>query len=87
MALRATWQRHAGPRGAYAACLYLYLYSLHIVKGIQPSVDRKGIQPIRSSGIINPTVLFNFFHVGLCPTQCFNCRPCGARLSVGSAEH
>ena len=33
--------------------------------GIQPSVDRKDIHPIGSSGIINPTVIFNIFHVGL----------------------
>ena len=32
VALRPTWQRHAGPRGAYAAYNYiLYSYSLHIV--------------------------------------------------------
>ena len=31
VALRATWQRHAGPRGAYAAYTYMYdLYSLYI---------------------------------------------------------
>ena len=30
MALRATWQRHAGPRDAYAAYTYIYnLYSLY----------------------------------------------------------
>ena len=26
VALRATWQRHAGPRGAYAAYRYIYHY-------------------------------------------------------------
>ena len=30
VALRATWQRHAGPRGAYAAYTLIYsLYSLY----------------------------------------------------------
>ena len=33
--------------------------------GIQPSVYGKGIQPIRSSGLINPTFFFNLFRVGL----------------------
>ena len=43
VALRATWQRHLGPRGAYAAYTYIYnLYSLYM--GIQPSVYQTGIQ-------------------------------------------
>ena len=33
--------------------------------GFQPSVARKGIQPIRSSGLINPTFFINLFRVGL----------------------
>ena len=32
--------------------------------GFQPSVDRKGIQPIGSSGVINPTFFTNLFRVG-----------------------
>ena len=46
VALGATWQRHAGPRGAYVA--YILIYILHTIynKGFQPSVDRKGIQTL-----------------------------------------
>ena len=33
--------------------------------GFQPSVDWEGIQPIRSSGLINPTFFTNLFRVGL----------------------
>ena len=68
MTLRATWQRHAGPRGAYATCVYIYIvYLFHIVSimGIQPFVDRKGIQPICSSGLINPTCFTYLFRVGI----------------------
>ena len=66
VALTATWQRHAGPRGVY---MYLYiLYSLYNI-GIQPSVVRKGIQPIKPSGLINLTGFTNIFRVGLSPTQ------------------
>ena len=69
MALGATWQCHAGPRGAYAA--YIIIYILHTIynKGFQPSVYRKGIQPSKPSGLINPTCFTNFFRVGLSPTQ------------------
>ena len=33
--------------------------------GFQRSVDRKGIQPIRSAGVINLTFFLNLFRVGL----------------------
>ena len=69
MALRATWQRHAGPRGAYAAYTYTYLFYIVYIMGIQPSVYRKGIQPTNPSGLINPTCFTNVFRVGLSPTQ------------------
>ena len=39
--------------------------------GLQPSVDRKGIQPIKPSGLINPTGFTNIFRVGLSPTQLY----------------
>ena len=69
MELTATWQRHAGPRGTYAA--YIFINILHIIycRGFWLSVDQKGIQTIRSSDLINPTVLLNFFRVGLSSTQ------------------
>ena len=66
----ATW--HARPRGratqARAAptwhILHIYLYYI-IIRGIQPPVYREGIRPLRSSGVINPTILFFYFRVGL----------------------
>ena len=58
-----------GPCGAYAAYAFIYLYYIvyiYIYNGYsEPSVDRKGIQPIGSSGVINPTFFTNLFHVGL----------------------
>ena len=43
VALRATWQCHAGPRGVRIFIFILYtLYS----RGIQPCVDRKGIRTL-----------------------------------------
>ena len=60
---------HTGPRSAYAAYTYTYIFSIVYIMGIQPSVYRKGIQPTNLSGLINPTCFTNFFHVGLSPTQ------------------
>ena len=72
----ATW--HARSRGsateAHAAPMWrMYSYILHILysKGIQPSVYRKGIQPTNPSGLIKSTCFFNFFCVGVSPTQLF----------------
>ena len=67
----ATW--HLGPRGsatwAHAAYHYiLYSYITYSIMGIQPSVDRKGIQPIRSLGLINSMISFLLFRVGLIHT-------------------
>ena len=47
--------------------VFNYLYFIYILysMGIQPSVYRKGIQPINSSALINPTCFFNVFRVGL----------------------
>ena len=67
----ATW--HLGPRGsatrAHAApmqrIIHLYFIYIQYNMGFQPSVDWKGIQPIRSSGVINPTFFTNLFRVGL----------------------
>ena len=70
----ATW--HARPRGkatrARAAptwrIVHIYLFILYIIRGIQPPVYQQGIQPIRSSGLINPTISFLLFRVGLIHT-------------------
>ena len=69
MALRAMWQRHAGPHGIYAAYTYTYIFNIVYIMGIQPSIYRKGFQPTNPSGLINPTGFTNFFRVGLSPTQ------------------
>ena len=71
VALRATWQRHAGSRGAYAVCIFILLHNLYS-KGFQPSVYRKGIHLTNPSGLINPTGFTNIFRVGLSPTQFLN---------------
>ena len=84
-------------RGAYyIPIVYLY-YILYISRGFQPSVARKGIHPLGSSGIMNPRVIINFFRVGLSPTQCFQLQATwseerrwiaiGARRSSGRAVH
>ena len=55
----------AAPRGPTRRFIDLYsIYTLYNM-GFQPSVDHKGIQPIRSSGLINPTFFTNLFRVGL----------------------
>ena len=67
----ATW--HLGPHGsatrAHAApkrrIIHLYLIYILYNMGFQPFVDRKGIQPIRPSGLINSTFFTNLFRVGL----------------------
>ena len=52
-------------RGAY---YILYSYITYSIMGIQPPVYREGIRPLRSSGVINPTILFFYFCVGLIHT-------------------
>ena len=50
------------------------IYIVYIM-GIQPSIYRKGIQPLKMSPFINPFSLYNFFHVGLkSHTVYFKCR-------------
>ena len=84
----ATW--HSGPRGsatrAHAAptrqgdvCHYLHTYfTYYIVHKVQPSVYRKGIQPSKPSRLINASISFNFFRVGLNSHTVFICRTHGA---------
>ena len=55
----------AAPHGPTRRIIHLYFIYILYNMGFQPSVDRKGIQPIRSSGVINPTFFFNLFRVGL----------------------
>ena len=55
-----------GPAQRLRGTLYiLYSYIIYSIMGFQPSIDRKGIQPIRSSGVINPMISFLLFRVGL----------------------
>ena len=62
----AMW--HARPRGratrARAAptwrIIFIYLFILFIIRGIQPPVYREGIRPISPSGLINPTEFLIF---------------------------
>ena len=80
----ATW--HSRPHGSatrpHAAYAFIYLcYIVYIFNGYsQPSVDRKGIRPIRSPGLINPTIPLLLFRVGLIHTAFI------AAGNVGKAE-
>ena len=65
---RGPIRAHAGPRSVYITYI-IYLFHIVSIMGFQPSVDRKGIQPINPSGVINSTGLLIFFCVGLSPTQ------------------
>ena len=49
-------------------CLSLTYIIDYIQRGFQLSVDRKGIQPLNPSGVINPTGFNNFNRVGLIHT-------------------
>ena len=57
VALRATWQRHAGPRSGYA--VYIYIYVLHIL------YIGRVFKPLNPLGVINPMGFTNLFRVGL----------------------
>ena len=66
----ATW--HSGPRGsatrAHAAPtrrIHIFIIYIVCIMDIQPSVYRKGIQPSKPSRLINASIPFNFFRVGL----------------------
>ena len=63
----ATWQRHAGPRGAYAATVYIYILFILYSRGIQPSVYRKSIHPFKPSRFIYLLISLNLLRVGLNP--------------------
>ena len=70
-----TW--HSGPRGsatrAHAAYNYiLYSYITYSIMGFQPSVDRKGIQPIRSFGSYKPDDFLSFIPCGTNPHGFYN---------------
>ena len=67
MALRATWQRHAGPRGAYAAYVYLYILHIPYIMGIQPSVYRKGFQTLITAAPYKCVGFPKLLRVGLKP--------------------
>ena len=56
-----------GPAQRLRGAFYIYIVYLYIIynRGFQLFIDRKGIQPLNPSGIINSTDLTNFFRVGL----------------------
>ena len=62
----------AAPRGfaqRLRGTFYILIYSYYIIiRGIQPPLYREGIRPLRSSGVINPAILFFDFRVGLIHT-------------------
>ena len=85
-----------GPAHRLRGAFYILIYSYYIIRGIQPPVYREGIRPLRSSGVINPTILFFYFRVGLIHTTfiilvtwCDEERwiAIGGRRSGGCANH
>ena len=56
------------------ANIYIYIFYIVIVYKVQPSVYRKGIQPLESSHYLNPIIVFNSLRVGLSSTELFVCR-------------
>ena len=68
---KATWQRHAGPRGdvTYELFIYIYMgYSTYKSSDYQKII----IIPLTSSHIINLLPSFNFLRVGLSSTEFLN---------------
>ena len=59
---------HGPAQRLHGALYILYSYITYSIMGFQPSVDRKGIQPIRLLGVINRTISFLLFRVGLIHT-------------------
>ena len=49
VARKATWQCHADPRSAYVArnIFIVYYYYIYKKMGLQPSLDGKGINPLK----------------------------------------
>ena len=73
VALKGTLQRHAGPRGAYAALCdrgIIHIYRKYFVyRTYKPSDFRNYAIPLIPSHLINPYVFFNFLRVGLSSTR------------------
>ena len=71
VARKATWQRHAGPRGAYGArCDVYIIYILLLRVIVHISIPYSELaNPSYSSHLINQTAFFNFLRVGLCSTR------------------
>ena len=71
MTRKATWQRHAGPRGAYAAqCDVYIIYILLLRVIVHISIQYSKIaNPSYLSHVINQIVFFNFLCVGLSSTR------------------
>ena len=75
--MRRGMQGHvAAPRGPAqrlrGALYILYSYITYSIRGIQHPVYREGIRPLRSSGVIYPTILSFYFCVGLIHTDFYN---------------
>ena len=85
VARKATWQSHAGPRGAYTA---QYLYLSYIVYNIYRSPDYRetNLLTLLIATLYIPDSFCLFLPCGtMFHTFSFNCRPRGSTLGVGSA--
>ena len=58
---------YTGPRGAYVATVYIYILFILYSRGIQPSVYRKGIHPLKPSLFIYLLISLTLLRVGLNP--------------------
>ena len=63
---RGTQGHVAVPRGVH---IYIFLFYIVYIRGIQPSVYRKVIHPLEPARYINPSIFFTFSRVGLSPTR------------------
>ena len=71
MAPRATWQRHAGPRGAYAV-LHIYLLLLFSINGFSAFRSPEGYSTHKIVGSYKPDDSLSFIPCGTNPHRFYN---------------
>ena len=71
LALWATWQRHAGPRGAYAA-LHIYLLLLYSINGFSAFRSPEGYSTHKIVGSYKPDDSLSFIPCGTNPHRFYN---------------
>ena len=71
VAHKATWQRHAGPRGAYVAYTYIYLFHIVNIMGISAFCIAEGYSTHLIIGSYKPDDSVYFFPCGTNPQDVF----------------